>query len=140
MGAIFSFVSISTSRSIRKFNVRDLLYLDNDNSDNREKKYGLSATLIPLLLGIIGIAIITMSAFKNMPDGSMLFSLVLLSTATYGLFAVLLNHFTSRLKNNKWKYTNIRVFVYRQFTTKLRSMFFFDDRSFNSNNSCIIVD
>ena len=124
MGAIFSFVSISTSRSIRKFNVRDLLYLDNDNSDNREKKYGLSATLIPLLLGIIGIAIITMSAFKNMPDGSMLFSLVLLSTATYGLFAVLLNHFTSRLKNNKWKYTNIRVFVYRQFTTKLRSMFF----------------
>jgi len=84
----------------------------------------LSATLIPLLLGIIGIAIITMSAFKNMPDGSMLFSLVLLSTATYGLFAVLLNHFTSRLKNNKWKYTNIRVFVYRQFTTKLRSMFF----------------
>ena len=52
------------------------------------------------------------------------FSLVLLSTATYGLFAVLLNHFTSRLKNNKWKYTNIRVFVYRQFTTKLRSMFF----------------
>ena len=124
MGAIFSFVSISTSRSIRKFNVRDLLYLDNDNSDNREKKYGLSATLIPLLLGIIGIAIITMSAFKNMPDGSTLFSLVLLSTATYGLFAVLLNHFTSRLKNNKWKYTNIRVFVYRQFTTKLRSMFF----------------
>lgn len=78
MGAIFSFVSISTSRSIRKFNVRDLLYLDNDNSDNREKKYGF----------------------------------------------VLLNHFTSRLKNNKWKYTNIRVFVYRQFTTKLRSMFF----------------
>ena len=124
MGAIFSFVSISTSRSIRKFNVRDLLYLDNDNSDNREKKYGLSATLIPLLLGIIGIAIITMSAFKNMPDGSTLFSLVLLSTATYGLFDVLLNHFTSRLKNNKWKYTNIRVFVYRQFTTKLRSMFF----------------
>jgi len=51
--------------------------------------------------------------------------IVLLSTATYGLFAVLLNHFTSRLKNNKWKYTNIRVFVYRQFTTKLRSMFFF---------------
>ncbi len=42
MGAIFSFVSISTSRSIRKFNVRDLLYLDNDNSDNREKKYGFN--------------------------------------------------------------------------------------------------
>jgi hypothetical protein len=124
MGAIFSFVSISTSRSIRKFNVRDLLYLDNDNSDNREKEYGLSATLIPLLLGIIGIVIIIMSAFKNMPDGSTLFSLVLLSIATYGLFAILLNHFTSRLKNSKWKYTNIRVFVYRQFTTKLRSMFF----------------
>lgn len=124
MGAIFSFVSISTSRSIRKFNVRDLLYLDNDNSDNREKEYGLPATLIPLLLGIIGIVIIIMSAFKNMPDGSTLFSLVLLSIATYGLFAILLNHFTSRLKNNKWKYTNIRVFIYRQFTTKLRSMLF----------------
>lgn len=36
MGAIFSFVSISTSRSIRKFNVRDLLYLDNDNSFYQE--------------------------------------------------------------------------------------------------------
>lgn len=124
MGVIFAFVSISTSHSIRKFNVRDLLYLDNDNPDNREKKYGLPATLIPLLLGIIGIVIIIMSAFKNMPDGSTLFSLVLLSAATYGLFAVLLNHFTSRLKNSKWKYKNIRVFIYRQFTTKLHSMFF----------------
>ena len=131
MGAIFSFVSISTSRSIRKFNVRDLLYLDNDNSDNREKKYGFCIFPLPVNFSlsisnsncpIVSISGATKFAAKYIFCS--LFSLVLLSTATYGLFAVLLNHFTSRLKNNKWKYTNIRVFVYRQFTTKLRSMFF----------------
>ena len=136
MGAIFSFVSISTSRSIRKFNVRDLLYLDNDNSDNKEKKYEISIDIRRILSAAASWGgrrrnemkqkkeVLVKLFLSTLPDGSMLFSLVLLSTATYGLFAVLLNHFTSRLKNNKWKYTNIRVFVYRQFTTKLRSMFF----------------
>lgn len=123
IGAIFSFVSVGAKHDICKFNVRDLLYLDSGNSDSRERKYGLSATLIPLILGVIGIVIIVISAFMDMPDGSTFFAVVLLSVATYGLFAVLLNHFTLRLKKNKWKYANIRVFTYRQFTSKLCSMF-----------------
>lgn len=123
MWAILFWVSKRTKKVIRQLNVRELLYLDNSlAAEKNEIGSNFFVTIFLMTLGVVGIAIIVLSAFKNLPEGVNTFALVLLIIATYGFFAFMLQYFLSRLKDVKWKYRNNRIFVYRKFTAKMRCM------------------
>ncbi len=125
MCVILFWVSKRTKKVIRQLNVRELLYLDKSHSAVKSKiRSNLFMTIFPMIQGVVGIAIIILSAFKNLPEVVNTFALVLLIIATYGFFAFMLQYFLSRLKDVKWKYSNNRIFVYRQLTEKMRCMLF----------------
>ena len=125
MWAILFWVSKRTKKVIRQLNVRELLYLDNSLAAEKSKiGSNLFVTIFSMIQGVVGIVIIILSVFKNLPEGVNTFALVLLIIAAYGFFAFMIQYFLLRLKNVKWKYSNNRIFVYRQFTAKMRCMLF----------------
>lgn len=123
MSVIFYFTSVRTKRAFDKLTVKELLYLDNADIGEAEKtKNGTVMLVASAIAGVIGFAILLLSVFQSRSENESLLAIVLLAIATYGLFAYLYRHFLSRLKNIKWKYAGNRLFVYRQLTTKMRSM------------------
>ena len=78
--------------------------------------------LLSVLLGIVGIAVMALSAVRNLPDIVNVLAVTFLVVSVYGFFVLLFRRLLSCLKSDEWKYRGSRLFLYRQLTAKMHSM------------------
>lgn len=124
MGAILGISSVRVKRAVRKLNVRELIYFDKAASGDGsgEAKDSIPMALLSVLLGIVGIAVMVLSAVRNLPDIVNVLAVTFLVVSVYGFFVLLFRRLLSCLKSDEWKYRGSRLFLYRQLTAKMRSM------------------
>ena len=124
MGAILGISSVRVKRAVRKLNVRELIYFDKAASGDGsgEAKDSTPMALLSVLLGIVGIAVMVLSAVRNLPDIVNVLAVTFLVVSVYGFFVLLFRRLLSCLKSDEWKYRGSRLFLYRQLTAKMRSM------------------
>ena len=124
MGAILGISSVRVKRAVRKLNVRELIYFDKAASGDGsgEAKDSTPMALLSVLLGIVGIAVMVLSAVRNLPDIVNVLAVTFLVVSVYGFFVLLFRRLLSCLKSDEWKYRGNRLFLYRQLTAKMRSM------------------
>ncbi len=124
MGAILGISSVRVKRAVRKLNVRELIYFDKAASGDGsgEAKDSTPMALLSVLLGIVGIAVMALSAVRNLPDIVNVLAVTFLVVSVYGFFVLLFRPLLSCLKSDEWKYRGSRLFLYRQLTAKMHSM------------------
>ena len=124
MGAILGISSVRVKRAVRKLNVRELIYFDKAASGDGsgEAKDSTPMALLSVLLGIVGIAVMVLSAVRNLPDIVNVLAVTFLVVSVYGFFVLLFRRLLSCLKSDEWKYRGSRLFLYRQLTAKMHSM------------------
>ncbi len=103
-----------------------------------EAKDSTPMALLSVLLGIVGIAVMALSAVRNLPDIVNVLAVTFLVVSVYGFFVLLFRPLLSCLKSDEWKYRGSRLFLYRQLTAKMRSMLPPYGRGVYTGNGCII--
>lgn len=124
MAMILHIASVRVKRVIRKLNVRELIYFDNAVGMDRDGDVKGSRIIVWLsaVFAIVGIAVMALSAVRNMPDIVNVLAVVALSVSVYGLFVWFYRFLRLRLQDDGWKYSSSHLFMYRQLTAKMRSM------------------
>ncbi len=124
MAIILHIASVRVRRIIRKLNVRELIYFDNaagmdGDGDVKGSKF---IVWLSAVFAIVGIAVMALSAVRNMPDIVNVLAVVILAVSIYGFFVWLYRLLRLRLQDDGWKYSSSHLFMYRQLTAKMRSM------------------
>ena len=124
VGAILYFTSAKAKRVIRKLNVHEFLSLDltSTNGKNVDIKESNILMGVSALVGVVGFGILIASVCSELLEGATTIAVMLLSVSTYGIFIFLYRYFLCKLKSVEWKYSQNRLFVFRQFTAKMSSM------------------
>ena len=117
-----------------------MIYFDKAASGDGsgEAKDSTPMALLSVLLGIVGIAVMALSAVRNLPDIVNVLAVTFLVVSVYGFFVLLFRRLLSCLKSDEWKYRGSRLFLYRQLTAKMRSMLPPYGRGVYTGNGCII--